>query len=84
MLFRSMRHGMPPKEACLDALKRIARNYDNDEKRLAQFDINFYALRKDGVYAGATLWKGKRRGAMFAVNDGGASRHEPCVHLLEG
>jgi N4-(beta-N-acetylglucosaminyl)-L-asparaginase len=60
-IVENMRHGMPPKEACLDALKRIARNYDNDEKRLAQFDINFYALRKDGAYAGATLWKGKRR-----------------------
>jgi N4-(beta-N-acetylglucosaminyl)-L-asparaginase len=82
-IVENMRHGMSPKDACLDALKRIARNYDNDERRLAQFDINFYALRKDGQYAGATLWKGKRRGAMFAVNDGGPSRHEPCVHLLE-
>jgi N4-(beta-N-acetylglucosaminyl)-L-asparaginase len=82
-IVENMRHGMPPKEACLDALKRIARNYDNDEKRLAEFDINFYALRKDGAYAGSALWKGKRRGAMFAVNDGGASRHEPCVYLLD-
>ena len=82
-IVENMRHGMPPKEACLDALKRIARNYDNDEKRLAQFDINFYALRKDGAYAGAALWKDKRRGAMFAVNDGGASRHESCVYLLD-
>ena len=82
-IVENMRHGMSPKDACLDALKRIARNYDNDEKRLAQFDINFYALRKDGEYAGATLWKGKRRGSMFAVNDGGPSRLEPCVYLLE-
>ncbi len=82
-IVENMRHGMAPREACLDALKRIARNYDNDQERLAKFDINFYALRKDGVYAGATLWKGRQRGAMFAVNDGGASRHEPCVNLLE-
>ena len=30
----NMRHGMSPKEAALDALKRVARNFDNDEKRL--------------------------------------------------
>lgn len=82
-IVENMRRGMAPREACLDALKRISRNYDNDAKRLARFDINFYALRKDGVYAGAALWKHKGRSSMFAVNDGGASRHEPCVHLLE-
>ena len=82
-IVENMRHGMTPKDACLDAMKRIARNYDNDKTRLAQFDINFYALRKDGAYGSATLWKGQRRGAMFSVNDGGESRHEPCVWLLE-
>jgi len=82
-IVENMRHGMSPRDACLDAMKRVARNYDNDKDRLAKFDINFYALRKDGVYGSATLWKGRRRGAVFSVNDGGESRHEPCVHLLE-
>jgi N4-(beta-N-acetylglucosaminyl)-L-asparaginase len=81
-IVENMRHGMSPKDACLDALKRIARNYDNDKTRLGKFDINFYALRKDGVYAAATLWEGKRRGSSFAVNDGGQSRLEPCAFLL--
>lgn len=82
-IVENMRHGMSPKDACLDALKRIARNYDNDKDRLSKFDINFYALRKDGVYGAATLWQGKRRGAQFAVNDGsGDSRLEPCAFLL--
>jgi N4-(beta-N-acetylglucosaminyl)-L-asparaginase len=80
---------MSPKEACLDALKRVARNFDNDKSRLEQIDINFYALRKDGAYAAASLWNGRRgrngetRQPQFSVNDGGESRHEPCVHLLE-
>jgi N4-(beta-N-acetylglucosaminyl)-L-asparaginase len=82
-IVENMRHGMPPRDACLDALKRVARNYDNDQKRLGQFDINFYALRKDGAYGASTLWKGQRRGTMFAVNDGSASRLEPCAWLLE-
>lgn len=87
-IVENMRHGMPPKEACLDCLKRIARNYGNDAARLAKFDINFYALRKDGVYAGTSLWSGRiRQGkvtrSQFAVNDGGQSRLEDCEYLLE-
>jgi N4-(beta-N-acetylglucosaminyl)-L-asparaginase len=88
-IVENMRHGMSPADACLDVLKRIARNFDNDRARLAQFDINFYALRKDGAYAGASLWSGvaSRDGSMvarrFAVNDGGASRLEDCVYLLK-
>lgn len=88
-IVENMRNKMSPKEACLDALKRVARNFDNDKTRLAQIDINFYALRKDGAYAGASLWNGRlgrngqQRAPQFSVNDGGESRHEACVHLLE-
>lgn len=81
-IVENMRHGMTPKEAVLDALKRVARNYDNDSVRLAPFDIHFYALRKDGEYASGTLWSGGKK--MFAVNDGAPqSRLEPCVTLLD-
>ena len=48
-----------------------------------RFDIDFYALQKDGLYAGASLWKGQRHPSRFAVNDGGESRHEDCVFLYE-
>ena len=80
---------MNPKEACLDALRRIARNYDNDRKRLEQFDINFYALRRDGEFAGAALWNGtvRQTGAFvsrkFAVANGGKSQLMDCVYLLD-
>jgi N4-(beta-N-acetylglucosaminyl)-L-asparaginase len=87
-IVENMRRGMPPGEACLEALKRIVRNYDSDQARLAKFDINFYALRKDGAYGAASLWSGRiRRGVLapprFAVNDGGESRLEQCGWLLE-
>jgi N4-(beta-N-acetylglucosaminyl)-L-asparaginase len=87
-IVENMRHGMSPKEACLDVLKRVARNFNHDMARLAQFDINFYALREDGEYAGAALWDGTmRRGKLvrkqFAVNDGGTSRLENTVYLYE-
>jgi N4-(beta-N-acetylglucosaminyl)-L-asparaginase len=87
-IVENMRHGMSPKDACLDALKRVARNFDNDMTRLAQVDLNFYALRKDGEYAGASLWNARMRGGklvpiQFAVNDGGESRLENCAYLFE-
>ena len=79
-----MRHGMPPREACLDALKRVVRNYDNDRARLAKFDIHFYALRKDGAYAGTALWSSSasRRGPQFSVDDGSGARLVPSAPLL--
>jgi N4-(beta-N-acetylglucosaminyl)-L-asparaginase len=82
-IVENMRRGMAPAEACLDAMKRVARNYDNDLKRMASFNINFYALRKDGVYGGAVLFASKGKPSKFAVNDGGESRHENCLTLYE-
>jgi N4-(beta-N-acetylglucosaminyl)-L-asparaginase len=87
-IVENMRHGMEPRQAVLDCLKRISRNFNDDKSKLEKFDINFYCLRKDGVYAGGALWNGRmRRGYMaaarFAVNDGGESRLENCVHLYE-
>lgn len=88
-IVENLRRGMSPKEAGLDCLKRIARNFNGDERKLNLFDINFYVMRKDGAYAGVALWSGRaRRGGywaapQFAVNDGGASRLEACTWLLE-
>jgi len=78
-IVENMRHGMSAREAGLDALKRVARNFNNDRSRLLQFDLSFYALRRDGQYAGLSLWKGR----TFAVNDGGESRLEPYDYLME-
>lgn len=87
-IVENMRHGMSARDACLDVLKRISRNYNDDKSRLAKFDITFYALRKDGDYGSVTLWSGRNRAGkivpqLFAVNDGGDSRHENCAYLYE-
>ena len=82
-IVENMRHGMSPGDACMDAVKRVARNFDNDRNRLAKIDINFYALRKDGAYGAATLWRTKARGANFCINEGAESRLQPCTYLLE-
>jgi N4-(beta-N-acetylglucosaminyl)-L-asparaginase len=78
-IVENMRHGMAPKEACIDALKRVARNFNTDRAKLQQFDISFYALRRDGEYASASLWNGHK----FTVNDGSESRLEPSLALME-
>ena len=87
-IVENMRHGMAPKEACLDALKRVSRNYGDDLSRLQKFDISFYALRKDGSYGSASLWNGMfRRGQFsprqFSINEGDKSRLENSAFLYE-
>jgi len=57
-IVENMRHGMSPQEAGMDALKRIARNYNDDMSKLHFMDMSYYILRKDGAYAGVSLWEG--------------------------
>ena len=81
-IVENMRHGMSPLEAGMDALKRIARNYDGNTKKLQYMDMQYYILRKDGAYAGVTLWAKRANGQekYFAVNDG-TPRREKLVGL---
>lgn len=78
-IVENMRRGMTPKEACLDALKRVARNFNDDHAKLQQFDLSYYALRRDGEYASASLWNGHK----FAVNTGEESRLETSISLMQ-
>ena len=85
-IVENMRHGMTPHEAGMDALKRIVRNYNNDMDRLRFMDMTYYVLRKDGAYAGVSLWSGYEPGNphRIAVHDGGPKRNEKTVSLFEG
>jgi N4-(beta-N-acetylglucosaminyl)-L-asparaginase len=83
-IVENMRHGMSPEEAGMDVLKRIVRNFNNDMTRLKYVSMKYYILRKDGAYAGVSLWSGsKNEPAVFAVHDGTA-RKERCKYLYEG
>ena len=76
-----MRKGMKPTDACLEALGRVARNYNGDKKKLATFHLYYYAVNKDGEFGSASLWKnGYEAGkvAKFAVCDAAGSRLETC------
>ena len=80
-----MRQGYSPTDAGMEALRRIVRNYNGDMKKIRYLDMEYYIVRKDGAYAGCSLWStgatGKPR--SFVVHDG-SYRVEKCIALLEG
>jgi len=84
-IIENMRHGMSPPEAGMDALKRIVRNYDNDMSRLKFVDMVYYILRKDGVYAGVSLWEGYTPDVphKIVIHDG-TKRSEKTLALFKG
>ena len=80
----NMGRGMHPKDATLDALKRIKSN--TIEKRLLNsrglpnFDVNFYAVNAKGEYAGTSMYEGGK----FAVCTEGGAKTLDCEPLLTG
>ncbi|MCI0490445.1 MAG: isoaspartyl peptidase/L-asparaginase [Blastocatellia bacterium] len=84
-----MRKGMSPAEACMEAVKRVAANYNNDKKKLQRVGINFYALNKQGEHGAATLWgpsigeDGRRRRSQYAAHDGRENKRIEIPYLFE-
>jgi N4-(beta-N-acetylglucosaminyl)-L-asparaginase len=80
-----MRQGYSPKDAGMETLRRIVRNYNGDMKKVRYLDMEYYIVRKDGAYAGCSLWStgatGKPR--VFTVHDG-TYRVEKCEALFQG
>lgn len=85
-IVENMRHGMSPEEAGMDALRRVAHIYNNDMTKLAYVSMFYYVLRRDGAYAGVSLWGHAAPGQhprRFAVHDG-TKRYEQAKFLFEG
>jgi len=84
-IVENMRQGMLPQEAGMDALKRIVRNYNGDMNKLRFVDMVYYILRKDGAYAGVSLWESYENSPphTIAVHDG-TRRSEKTVALFQG
>lgn len=84
LIVENMRRGMPPKDAGLEACRRIKAN--TVEKRLLNskgnpnFGINFYALNARGEYAGVSMYPG----ASYAVCTEKGAATLPCEPLLDG
>jgi N4-(beta-N-acetylglucosaminyl)-L-asparaginase len=83
-IIENMRRGMSPQESGMDALKRIVHNYNNDQTRLRFVDMVYYVLRKDGAYAGVSLWESypNSKPHTIAVHDG-SKRMEQTTALFK-
>jgi N4-(beta-N-acetylglucosaminyl)-L-asparaginase len=84
-IVENMRHGMSPLEAGMDALKRVVHTYNGDMNKLLFIDMTYYVLRKDGAYAGVSLWEGYSPSKLhkIAVHDG-ERRAEKTVAMFKG
>jgi len=84
-IVEEMRRSRSPKDAGMEALKRIQAN--TVEKRLLNsrglpnFDINFYMLNAKGEHAGVTLYGGNVKYTVCTEN---GAEHVVCDALLEG
>lgn len=86
LIVENMRRGMHPKDAGMDALRRIRGN--TVEKRLLNsrglpnFNVRFFALNKKGEYAGVAMY-GSEEGVYALCTENG-SEARPLEGLLEG
>ena len=81
-----MRKGMSPTDACLEALHRVAKNYNNDKKKLGTFHLYFYALNVHGEHGAASLWRnGYEKGgrAKYAIHDGTEGKLADCAAYFD-
>jgi N4-(beta-N-acetylglucosaminyl)-L-asparaginase len=86
----NMRRGMSPTDAAMDAIKRVAARYGNNQEELRKFNLNFYAVNKRGEYGGAALWSHTRsddkspwKRSSFAIHDGKEARIVESSFLFE-
>jgi N4-(beta-N-acetylglucosaminyl)-L-asparaginase len=77
-----MRQGMAPEQALMKVMERVIAMTEKrllDEKGRPYFDLNFYAVSKDGRYAGACAYEGSK----FAVCDAKGARLENSAFLFK-
>ena len=76
-----LRQGLAPEVAVIRTLERLVAMTEPrllDAQGRPNFDIQFYAVTKDGRYAGGSLYEG----ADFAVCDTRGARLEKCAYLF--
>jgi N4-(beta-N-acetylglucosaminyl)-L-asparaginase len=87
LVVEEMRRGKHPKDAGLEACRRIKANTIAprllNKRGQPNFNVNFYALNKRGEYAGTALYA-PGAGARFAVCDEKGPRLESIEPLLPG
>jgi N4-(beta-N-acetylglucosaminyl)-L-asparaginase len=82
-IVEGLRRGLAPKDAALEACKRVVATNLNprlrDSKKRPTFQVKFYCVAKDGRFGGASLWSG----AEMAVHDGESARLVECASVYD-
>ena len=77
-----MRQGKSPEQALLEVMQRVVAMTESrllDRNGRPLFDLEFYAVTKNGQYAGASAYEG----SQFAVADERGARMEPTIFLYK-
>lgn len=86
LIVEMLRQGMHPKDAGMEALKRIRGNTVEarllNDQGLPNFDIRFFVLNKEGEYAGVAMY-GSRENRFALCTENGSESLE-LEGLLEG
>lgn len=84
LIVENMRRGMHPKDAGLEALRRVQQNtvapHLLNSRGRPNFGLNFYALNARGEYAGVSMYPG----GQFAVCTEDGAEILPSEPLLDG
>jgi N4-(beta-N-acetylglucosaminyl)-L-asparaginase len=86
LIVENMRRGMSPKDAGIDALRRIRGNTVDarllNDRGLPNFNVRFFALNKQAQWAGVALYASGE--TKFAVCDENGAREVDFEPLIEG
>ena len=77
-----MRQGKSPEEACLLTMQRVVAMTEKrllDDRGRPYFDLNYYAVSKDGRVGGASLYQGSR----YAIADAQGARLVDAAYVYK-
>lgn len=81
LIVELMRQGLSPEQACLKTIERVIATTERrllDPRGRPLFDLQFYALARDGRFGSASAYEGDR----FAVADGQGARLLPMAFMF--
>lgn len=81
LIVELMRQGLSPEQACLKTIERVIATTERrllDARNRPLFDLQFYALAKDGRFGAASAYEGDR----FAVADERGARLVPMAFMF--
>ena len=81
LIVELMRQGLSPEQACMKTIERVIATTERrllDARGRPLFDLQFYALAKDGRFGSAAAYEGRR----FAVADAQGARLVPMAFMF--